>query len=80
MKCKNCGHPHGWYDGLCMACARAAGVALVPTRAPEPPTETLVGEVITGTTSDLLVAEVKAEPKPEPEPKPKAPRRRRARK
>lgn len=19
--CKNCGHPHGWYDGFCAACA-----------------------------------------------------------
>jgi hypothetical protein len=28
--CKKCNHPHGWYNGLCAACAAAEGVLEEP--------------------------------------------------
>ena len=71
--CNNCGHPHGWYQGLCAACASAAGIELVKGPAPEsmgivssaPEGETV--ETLSDTTTETVVGEeVEVEPEPKP--------------
>lgn len=64
--CTNCGHPHGWYQGLCAACASAAGVALVPAPAPE----LEAGAAVKDEAREPKIEEAQPEP-------PKATRRRR---
>ncbi len=65
--CTNCGHPHGWFDGLCRPCAIEAGVPLVPAPAVE-------GEAMPDPDVETVVTEA-----PATEPKPaEAPRKRRS--
>ena len=65
-KCIDCGHPHGWYDGRCAACASKADIkpeseVEIVSGAPEGET----GETSSDTTAETVVEEV-VEPEPEP--------------
>lgn len=62
--CKKCDHPHGWYDGLCAACANAAGMKVELGVIPGAPATTPQAEIISSVRTDVVITEAGPEEQP----------------